>query len=170
MTHQYPWHDPEEREYQRQYKEPREWCLIRSKHYGTKVWAWLDDDRWEKEEDGGLGYFFPSDDDEILDTCVAEFIDDLDWSFLCDRFDDDWTTGWLSPDGKFTPCSNWGHDGIAWLVLHYGGYKDQSDMEEHGWVRLWGAGQDPEFSSERRLSVDQRNWMSRKGFRLEDYD
>ena len=79
------------------------------------------------------------------------------------------TTGWLSRRGEFYPCDQWDH-----LNAGYGndffGCRDESDMEERGWVRLWGVGQVPEFSNERRLSAEQRNWMSMNGFCLEDYD
>ena len=78
-------------------------------------------------------------------------------------------TGWLSYKGQFFSCQAWAHTSVA-MRNGFFGCRDESDMEERGWVRLWGVGQSPEFSSERRLSAEQRNWMSMNGFCLEDYD
>ena len=74
-------------------------------------------------------------------------------------------TGWLDRSGRFYLCEMWEHSGVPSEM----GCTD-SELEERGWVRLWGVGESPEFSSERRLSAEQRNWMSRMGFCLEDYD
>lgn len=75
-----------------------------------------------------------------------------------------WTAGWLSYSGQFYPCSCWEHD--EWTRKNLS--VESNEAEEKGWVRLWGVGEIPEFSSERRLSEWQRETMTRMGFTIGD--
>ncbi len=112
------------------------------------------------------GYCLFCEDDEIIAEVEAYDWDDLDWNHLIEGFDDDWSIGWLDRSGRFTPCRSWLHDQVADLIFGLEG----NTLETRGWVKLWGIKSDPQFSNEKNLSAEQRNWMSRRGFNLEGYD
>jgi len=143
--------------------------LIREKRFpnSTGGWALRDEDYEAPMQDRtvdawiwiGGGYCLVNDGWEVIETVEAEDWDDLDWSYLVRP---DSQSGWLSPSGRFTGCGYSEHDFVAAMVLK----KEPSDMEQWGWVRIYGktGGIDDWVKPGGRLTDDQRNWLSREGY------
>lgn len=113
----------------------------------------------------GGGYCFLNPDKTkqptIIKTTFATSFYDLDWN---NTFLDvsDWKkykSGWLDRRGKFYGCNYQNHD----LIIYYLLKKDVSEVENKGWVRIHG---DNDFQCLQKLSPEQRNFLSSKGFIL----
>jgi hypothetical protein len=112
---------------------------------------------------------------EIIETVEVEDFDDLDYSktALCSAPDDS-MDGWLEPNGKYYPVNYGGHDGFAEMILK----KSVRELEEGGWVRCHNKNihsKKPYFIfklgwENGRLTAEQRNALSKRGFNVEDWD
>lgn len=116
---------------------------------------------WSLDEGGhwtgvARGIQRPKDEKDIVKEVVdADHLTQLDWS-KTPFFDNSLSTGWLSRDGRFYGCPAIHHDIMAFCVL---GMK-VPELERLGWVRVhpgW-------FTCEKRLSPEQMNWLSERGF------
>jgi len=138
------------------------YCLVKiriaNKLYGT-YWYQDGGDRWLNFAGG----FCPKDDtDKIIETAEAEDVSDLDW-LKTDMVDERNDAGWLSRSGRFYGCNSTMHDTVADLVFN----KTVKEMEDTGWVRIYNK---TEWVCLRRLSPEQRNVLSEKGFVVRDDD
>ncbi|MBI5588152.1 MAG: hypothetical protein HY889_07290 [Deltaproteobacteria bacterium] len=97
--------------------------------------------------------------DIVKEVSEAHHLTQLDWRKTPFR-NDELATGWLSRDGRFYGCPAVHHDVIAYCVL---GMK-VADLEEMGWARVYSN----RFTCEKRLSAEQRNWLSENGHRVFD--
>lgn len=103
--------------------------------------------------------------DVVYEVVEAESIEDLDWKktgYYCPELD----CGWLSPQGSWYGCDSRDHDIVAYLILN----KEVGDLEKRGWCRVYGFGDELQFTCRKRLTAEQRNWLSMKGFTVEDGD
>jgi len=139
--------------------------FIRIKTKGSKRKSW-----WRLEVDRIFnwagGYSFLGGDDVIYETVEAKSFEDLDWSkTYLNQPDSD--AGWLDRNGRFYGCDSRDHDACAWFLLK----KKVSELEKTGWVRVYGP---PEcyltWTVQGRLSAEQRNWLSRRGYVIRDDD
>lgn len=109
--------------------------------------------------------------EKVLEEVVAESFKDLDWS-KTSLVQPDSEAGWLDRDGRFTGCSATNHDCCA----HYHLKKRVWELEETGWVRVYGKGKEMEWfvggacTKSVRLSAEQRNWLSSNGYLVRDFD
>lgn len=76
------------------------------------------------------------DDDAFFDLtqyekAEAEKIEDLDWNETI-IFNNDFKTGWLSPEGKFYGCDAYHHRQQA-MFIHK---KSEVALEQEGWIRV----------------------------------
>lgn len=97
--------------------------------------------------------------DMIIEVAEARHLTQLDWRKTPFR-NDELATGWLSRDGRFYGCPPVHHDVLAFCVL---GTK-VSDLENMGWTRVYSN----RFTCEKRLSAEQRNWLSENGHKVYD--
>lgn len=100
-------------------------------------------------------------DDLVKDVFEAESIVHLDWR-KTPFHNDASVSGWLSRDGRFYGCPQRFHDTLAYCVLG----ARVSELENSGWVRVYTANH---FVCEHRLSAEQRNWLSLKGYKVQDF-
>ena len=109
---------------------------------------------------------------KILKTVQANDFQDLDWSgTLLD--DPNQASGYLSREGRFCGCPS--HMHISCATYHLG--KSARELEEQGWVHIYGrpkTDRDHEFdiawSCSKTLSAEQRNWLVKRGYRVNDWD
>lgn len=99
-------------------------------------------------------------DDIIQEAAEAGHITELDWT-KTPFHDNTSSSGWLSPYGRFFGCPQIFHDLLANIVI---GMK-VAELERLGWVRVFDS---QRFTCERRLSPEQRNWLSERGYRFTD--
>ena len=66
-----------------------------------------------------------------LEKTQAEKIEDLDWNNST-ILNNDYRTGWLSPEGKFYGCEAYLHKKQA-KIIHQ---KDELLLEKEGWIRI----------------------------------
>lgn len=105
----------------------------------------------------------------IVRKAKAEYWSQLDWS---DTYfvKPDSEAGWLDRDGRFHGCPTEAHDDYAHLVLK----KQVYELEDSGWVRVYGKGKPPEwaigFRDGLRLSPEQRMWLDRKGMTVHEWE
>ena len=100
-------------------------------------------------------------DDIITEVFEAEDLTELDWKKTPFR-NDGLPSGWLSRGGRFFGCPSCFHDIIAAIVL---GMK-VPELEKTGWARLYDHNR---IACEHRLSAEQRNWLSLKGYKIADW-
>lgn len=147
----------------------QKWHLL-----GTSYWKsaayWVRDVGSESYWVNMVGGMFPkSKCDTILDTKVVEDPEELDWSvtgFLVT----DTACGWLSPEGKWYGCTYENHDLIADLILK----RPRRELDREGWVKVYGRKSNSpggySWECERRLTPEQRNWLSYEGHTVRDSD
>ena len=68
---------------------------------------------------------------EGMETATGEDFCDLNW-YGTEVYDNNYKTGWLSPDGKFYGCDYSSHRAQAKYVHK----KHESDLEDEGWVKI----------------------------------
>lgn len=132
--------------------------LLKPVYWDTPMWVEDCGSIWWGEKLGGQ--LLKKDTDKILEKVQAEDFCDLDWTKTGLVIPNS-TFGWLSPDGKFIGCHYMDHDVVAHFILK----TDVSVLEKQGWCRIA-----EEFYCERRLTAYQRNWLSRAGFVVSDWD
>lgn len=142
----------------------------------TEAWAhpyWMEDggSRWLNEAGGGFGKGGIG--EEVLEWAEVEDYRDLDHKKTGAWLDlkPDSMDGWLAPDGTYHPCDYSGHLRYADLFLK----RPTRELEEQGWARCHspGGGQtDPWFhlGDGKRLTAEQRNTLSARGFVVEEWD
>ena len=147
----------------------QKWHLL-----GTSYWKsaayWVRDVGSESYWVNMVGGMVPkSKCDTILDTKVVEDPEELDWSvtgFLVT----DTACGWLSPEGKWYGCTYENHDLIADLILK----RPRRELDREGWVKVYGRKSNSpggySWECERRLTPEQRNWLSYEGHTVRDSD
>ncbi len=82
----------------------------------------------------------------------------LDWSFAY-LYKNDYQSGWLNRNGRFFGCPENYHDKLAHFVL----FLKVGELERTGWVRV----NNPlYYSHEKRLSEEQKNWLSSNGHKV----
>jgi len=147
--------------------------LVKSAGWRVPGWftrgeaPWGGEDVWENN----VGGLMPvSDNDEILKEVEADYFEDLDWSgtYLDDPSQD---AGWLDRGGRFSGCESMLHDSAAEL-LHKSSTRE---LEDRGWVRICAAPGGGgaisgwmDWACRKRLSAEQRNWLLRKGYTVDD--
>lgn len=122
-------------------------------------WYLSDGDKWRNSAGG---YMPKRDEDIIVETIEAESFDDLDWT-KTNILKPESNIGWLSRHGKFYGCGYMGHDTVAYYILK----KDVLELENTGWVRILGKN---DYYCEKRLSPEQRNFLSIKGHLISEDD
>jgi hypothetical protein len=140
----------------------RTYCLVKyeiCKNIFSVSWFEDGGDRWNNYAGG---YCPKCKKDEILQTCKAEDIYELDWT-LTDIINNKWDSGWIDRNGKFYGCNSRMHDTVVDLVFN----KTVQEFEDTGWVRVYSKS---EWVCRKRLSADQRNTLSRKGHIVRDDD
>lgn len=131
---------------------------------------WMEDDgTWWRNEAGG-GFPKKGMAVKVFETVEADCIDDLDHTktHFYTSIDPNSMDGWCSPDGKFHPCGYFQHDQYAHRILK----KATFDLEKEGWARCHSSRDGDAFfvtRDNRRLTPEQRNTLSRRGFNVEDY-
>lgn len=130
---------------------------------------------WNKLEGSKLynrceGYTYLSSDMHIVEIVQAEDWLELDWSKTSLVIPENQAVaGWLDRSGKFHGCARRGHDRYAELILG----KTVAQLEKEGWTRVYGPPNSyPAYTCLYRLglSVEQRNWLSLRGYKIHDYD
>lgn len=148
--------------------------LIESKHLnGMRWWAEKVGEKLFNRQGGWQPMDFEI--NKILETVAAVRFEDLDYTktTLVDFNGED--AGWLDRNGKFYGCDPEAHDEVAIYYLK----RSVEDLERSGWVRVWG----PPGSQGGlcwkdwvmvaygvRLTAEQRNWLSRRGHSLEEFE
>lgn len=105
---------------------------------------------------------------QIIETCEAESWNQLDWNKTkLNAKDSSLRTGWLSPEGRFTPCSSRDHDDTAILLLQ----RSVGELEEEGWIRIvlgdWRNGQPEQLLTDLRTgnqTLKQVEWLRDHGY------
>jgi len=131
--------------------------------------CWFEDgvSRWVNHSGGGFEK--SPDKEEIVDECHAEDIFELDWTRTTYNRPDS-EIGWLAPDGRWHGCGSQDHDFVAEMIL-----KMPTREAEKTHVRVDGprcvemGGPGWRFQG-RRLTAEQRNWLSLRGYKVEDFD
>lgn len=77
--------------------------------------------------------------------------------------DKNWAIGWLSPEGRHYPCNYGEHFTLA-LNLGY----DEVCLERNGWVHIMTDCLDEGYLYCRKLTAEQRNWLSLNGYKVEE--
>jgi hypothetical protein len=150
------------------------YALIRIPGWDHPTWMVDTGRRYENQAGGGFGK-----DDmkiEVFETQMTDDYQQLDHTktaiFL--GVNPDSMDGWCAPDGKFFPCTYADHDAYAYLILK----KEVSELEKDGWARCHSRGggeKSPWFwhgdggKFDRRLTAEQRNTLSKRGFIVEDW-
>jgi len=129
-----------------------------SKDITPRPFFWMKDggDRWIHFVEGC--WPFKNEADIIAEIVHTDDVTDLDWS-MTPLYDSDSNAGWLSREGRFYGCPENYHDKFAAYVL---GIK-VPDLEETGWTRLLDSGN---YTNMHRLSLEQCNWLSTKGYKV----
>ena len=142
-------------------------CVMGPSWYEKKGTWWVNTNGGRMQQD-------PT--DEILQTAEVEDVCDLDWEPVLIR--EGAGSGWLGRNAEWFECSSKEHDDVASLVIK----KSVRELEETGWVRVdysaevvlrvpdQGRGWRISSRFNKRLSVDQRNWLSRKGYVVREED
>ena len=72
--------------------------------------------------------------------------------------------------GRFHGCNSMAHDTHARYLLK----KEVAELEKTGWCRVWGKKSKPQWtlglSFSLRLSPEQKMWLDRNGYIVEDWD
>jgi len=124
-------------------------------------WFWDSGDTiWYQDKNSPVHFVKDEETDKILceDSPDKEY-EDLDHTKTA-LLKLDSEAGWLDRSGRFYGCSSYEHDTVAWLILH----ESVAVLEEAGWVRIYGI--DEHYCS-KRLSPEQRNWLSKHGHAIE---
>lgn len=100
-------------------------------------------------------------DDVVVESAQAAHLTCLDWS-KTPFYDNSLLSGWLSRDGGFYGCPEKYHDLAAYIII---GLKVK-DLENTGWVRVHDS---TRYVCEKRLSAEQKNWLSMNGFKIYDF-
>lgn len=131
-----------------------EW-RIKEEHHGMKCWG------------STAGGFCPiGEEDKVLEEIYLADDEELDWTkTYLNMPDEDETAGWLDRNGKMYLCDSQKHDQFADLILK----KTVSQLEKTGWCRVYGVTSTPQFSCHKRLSAEQRNYLSANGFVMKDW-
>lgn len=79
--------------------------------------------------------------------------------------DKDWTIGWLSPEGRHYPCDYGDH----FTLSHNLGHSEVA-LERDGWVHVISECLDEGYLYCRKLTAEQRNWLSLNGYMVKDGD
>lgn len=75
--------------------------------------------------------------------------------------DKEWKIGWLSPEGRFYPCSSYEHIKLANILG-----ESEMDLELKGYIKIFSTDSHLGYSMEHRLSAEQRNWLSLNGYEV----
>ena len=111
------------------------------------------------------GYDYAYKDDEFLETVVANYFSDLDWSDTHLTKNTDSDQGWLSPDAKWYPCHYKHHSNYAYYILH----KNEWELEKEGWARIRGKNVPVCFDNEKQiLTIEQRRWLIERDYEFFD--
>jgi hypothetical protein len=109
------------------------------------------------------GYCDLLENDVILETDEeSKDFYELDWTKTT-LIKPDSEGGWLTPDGTWYGCSYRDHAEVADLVFH----KTEWELEELGYARVKSTNVLVELYK-RRLTADQRNWLSLRGYEFCD--
>ena len=100
---------------------------------------------------------------KVLETVEARCFEDLDWNGTYMTEDTKYDSGWLSREGKWYGCASQDHDAIAYYLLK----NDIDVLETTGWARVHSK---ELWFCKIKLSVEQRNWFAKYGYKLEEYD
>lgn len=149
--------------------------LLKAK-YGEQMPCWYEKDLDHNDHLNNMsgGFTVLNGEDQILQEIQANNFEDLDWkdTILDDPSQD---AGYLDRSGRFIGCSAYRHISCAKYRLN----KTQDQLEKEGWVHIYGppldSGKQPADGSRtyicmRRLSAEQRNWLSKRGYVIEDWD
>lgn len=96
--------------------------------------------------------------DVVRDVIKVRDVSELDWRETPLRTPQS-SSGWLSRGGRYFGCPPYWHDKFASYVL---GIKVE-EMETSGWVRV---NDTRHFTCERKLTSEQKNWLSKKGYKI----
>jgi len=110
------------------------------------------------------GRLYCSDDHEVLQTAQATCYDDLDYTMIWPVGGDPHGCGWLTPDGTFYGCGYHEHTQVAADLFN----KDQWTLEKTH-VKVNGLKDELPWYKDGRLTAEQRNWLSRNGYEMEDW-
>lgn len=150
----------------------REFHLIRRK--GTDNAPW-----WHEyaphPHDGRMAYLnfqgagaAVTDKEEVLKKAHVQYWTDLDWHGT-DLERPGSEAGWLDRSGRFYGCGPESHDMYARYLLK----KPIIDLENTGWVRVYGKGVELEWSigfrDGLRMSDEQKMWLDRNGYKVEEW-
>ncbi len=107
--------------------------------------------------------------ENVLQVVHAEYWTELDWK-LTSLMQPKSDAGWLDRAGRFHGCGPEAHDMYATYVLK----EHLRDLEDGGWVRVYGKRAEPQwmlgFRHGLRLTDEQRTWLSREGYTVNEYD
>lgn len=121
-------------------------------------WMRENDDNWVQFV---KGVWRPKQNGDIIKLCAKvkkPFL--LDWKGTW-LFRPGSNFGWLNRNGRFFGCPTYYHDQLAEFMLGL----DVTELENTGWVRVKGSNY---YSCLKRLSAEQRNWLSIKGYKVYD--
>lgn len=108
------------------------WCLVQTSYHSTP-W-WLEDKGDEHWHNVAGGYCPRSESDKVLARVSGELdYDELDHKQTGLFHKSGTNAGWLTPDGKFYPCSGEAHDQYARLILH----TTVEKLEKEGYARVY---------------------------------
>jgi len=127
--------------------------------YRRPYWYRDGDSEWLRNNGGSVP---KHDDDLVIETMGADRFEDLDWT-KTGYVDPDAKTGWMDRAGRFYGCDESDHTSYAYWVLK----RDEKELEDIGWVRILSH---TEFVCCRRLSAEQRNELSARGYLVQDSD
>lgn len=77
--------------------------------------------------------------------------------------DKDWKIGWLSPEGRHYPCNHGEHFEVAQSLECA-----EVGLERNGWVHIMLEDLDSGYFYCRKMTAEQRNWLSLNGYKLEE--
>lgn len=98
---------------------------------------------------------------DIIQLCsIVESPLLLDWSRAY-LHNNSYQSGWLNRDGRFYGCPENYHDKLAYFVLCI----KVGELEQTGWVRV---NNPVYYTHEKRLSEEQKNWLSTNGHKVYD--
>ena len=136
-------------------------CLIEMPQNQGNSWfkrVQEEDDFFYQNPDGGR---FPGKVDLIpIETVYAESFDDLDWTKTYLNISEN-GAGWLDREARFHGCPFQQHDRHAYRIIK----QEVVDLENQGWVRVNGK---LGYMTMQTLSPEQRIWLDRKGYKVED--
>lgn len=108
---------------------------------------------------------------KVVRKAQANEFGDLDWSgtILDDSKQD---AGYLSREGRFYGCAPRMHISCASFVLK----KTASELDDQGWAHIYGPPRNtedehnPVWLCMKTLSAEQRNWLVKRGYLVNDWD